>query len=427
LRAAGDAKAPVIALAGVALAALAVGVVHPHFGESDEPFAGRYEEVGGTVGGILKTAVTDPLTLVRVAFDERGIGYLVRLLVPLAFLPLASPLALLPALPDLALNLLSSTRTQTSIHFHYTAPLIPAFFAAAIFTAAKLRRNVAPVLVVLMIVANFALGAIPIWAAIPGGEDLQARSALVSEHDRIAERALELIPDDAVVSASNSLGAHLSARAASSASRSETTPPGSPSTSGRPATSTGSRPGRTGSRSAACAPIRTGDSSSTPTACWCSDGNRLRQQVRREPEGETARERILLDRRKRDHPREIPRRDVGRAQEQQPRREREPSSAAPRAAQQPHVRNDERDAEERDRDVLGDAELREPGRERVARRLARVVGERTERAEPRKSVLPGRDPEHQNRRDREAEMPDSPPADPRLDRRAAGRERPEST
>ena len=202
----------VIALAGIAAAAIAVGVVQPHFGEGGDPFAGRYDEVGGSVGGILKTAATDPLTLFRVAFDERGLGYLVRLLLPLAFLPLGSPLALLPALPDLALNLLSSTRTQTSIHFHYTAPLIPAFFAAAIFTAAKVRRNVAPLLVVLMLVANFALGAIPAWAWIPGGEDLQARSALVSEHDRIAERALELIPSDAVVSASNSLGAHLSAR-----------------------------------------------------------------------------------------------------------------------------------------------------------------------------------------------------------------------
>jgi uncharacterized membrane protein len=202
----------VIALAGIAAAAIAVGVVQPHFGEGGDPFAGRYDEVGGSIGGILKTAVTDPLTLVRVAFDERGLGYLVRLLLPLAFLPLGSPLALLPALPDLALNLLSSTRTQTSIHFHYTAPLIPAFFAAAIFTAAKVRRNVAPLLVVLMLVANFALGAIPAWGWIPGGEDLQARSALVSEHDRIAERALELIPSDAVVSASNSLGAHLSAR-----------------------------------------------------------------------------------------------------------------------------------------------------------------------------------------------------------------------
>jgi len=61
-------------------------------------------------------------------------------------------------------------------------------------------------------VSNFVLGAIPLWGAIPGGEDLQANAALVSDHDRTATRALRLIPDRAVVSASNSLGAHLSER-----------------------------------------------------------------------------------------------------------------------------------------------------------------------------------------------------------------------
>jgi hypothetical protein len=35
----------------------------------------------------------------------------------------------------------------------------------------------------------------------------------VTEHDRIAARALRLIPERAVVSATNTLGAHLSARA----------------------------------------------------------------------------------------------------------------------------------------------------------------------------------------------------------------------
>ena len=34
----------------------------------------------------------------------------------------------------------------------------------------------------------------------------------MSRHDRVAARELRLIPDDAVVSATNSLGAHLSAR-----------------------------------------------------------------------------------------------------------------------------------------------------------------------------------------------------------------------
>jgi uncharacterized membrane protein len=200
-----------IAVAGTATAALALGVV-AHYNEGGDPFAARYEEVGGSPTGILKTLVTDPLTIARAVFDREGFAYLLALFVPLAFLPLAAPLALLPALPDLALNLLSSTDTQASIHFHYVAPLVPALFAAAVFAAARLKRPAVKPLVVLVLASNFALGAIPLWGGIPGGEDLQADAALVSVHDRTAARALRLIPDDAIVSASNSLGAHLSGR-----------------------------------------------------------------------------------------------------------------------------------------------------------------------------------------------------------------------
>lgn len=200
-----------IAVAGVVVAAFALGVV-AHYNDGGDPFAGRYEEVGGSPAGILKTLVTDPLTILRAAFDLHGLAYLLVLLVPLAFLPLAAPLALLPALPDLALNLLSSTDTQTSIHFHYVAPLVPALFAAAIFAAARFERPIVKPLVALVLVSNFVLGAIPLWGAIPGGEDLQANAALISDRDRTATRALRLIPSDAVVSASNSLGAHLSGR-----------------------------------------------------------------------------------------------------------------------------------------------------------------------------------------------------------------------
>jgi uncharacterized membrane protein len=195
-----------IAAAGVTLAAFEVGVVIPHFNEGEtSDFYGRYDEVGGSALGILETAVTDPLTILRAAFDARGLGYLLRLLAPLAFLPLAAPLALLPALPDLALNLLSSTRTQTSIHYHYAAPLIPGLFAAAIFSARRVRFSVGRPLLALALVSNVVLAAVPIW-------DLQSGSFSVSDHDRVAARAVELIPDDAVVSASNSLGARLSAR-----------------------------------------------------------------------------------------------------------------------------------------------------------------------------------------------------------------------
>jgi uncharacterized membrane protein len=208
-----------IAAAGVAGAVLAIGVVIPHFNEgASSAFYGRYDEVGGSPSGILRTAATDPGDLLSVAFDERGLRYLAALLLPLAALFAASPLAL-AAVPELAINLLSATPTQTSIHFHYTAGAIPPLVAASVLGAAALdrrRRGLAVPLaltaVAACLIANWRLGPLPIWREVPGGETLQAYSSHVSAHDRAAARAVAEVPDDAVVSATNSLGAHLSAR-----------------------------------------------------------------------------------------------------------------------------------------------------------------------------------------------------------------------
>jgi uncharacterized membrane protein len=122
----------------------------------------------------------------------------------------------LAAVPEIAINLLSSAAPQSSIHFHYTAAEIPPLFIAAIFGAARVgprwRIPVAAIVVLTAVAGNYRLGAIPIWRELPGGQKLQAHAATVTAHDRIAARALRLIPDDAVVSATNSLGGHLSAR-----------------------------------------------------------------------------------------------------------------------------------------------------------------------------------------------------------------------
>ena len=67
------------------------------------------------------------------------------LLVPLVFLPLLAPLALVTVVPELLPNLLSSTRTQTSIHFHYTAGAIPGLMLAAVLGARRLGVTSAPV------------------------------------------------------------------------------------------------------------------------------------------------------------------------------------------------------------------------------------------------------------------------------------------
>jgi uncharacterized membrane protein len=204
-----------VAAAGVAAALIAIEVVIPHFNRAGtSSFFTRYSEVGSTPGGIVHTALTDPWKIVTTVATGRGLGYLAQLVLPLALLVVLAPLALIAAVPELAVNLLSAATTQTSIRFHYTAGLIPVLIAAAVFGAKRLppRIPVATIVVVVAIAANYLLGPVPIWRYFPGGEQHQAHAADVSEHDRIAARALRLIPHHAVVSSTNSLAAHLSAR-----------------------------------------------------------------------------------------------------------------------------------------------------------------------------------------------------------------------
>ncbi|HEY7794836.1 MAG TPA: DUF2079 domain-containing protein [Gaiellaceae bacterium] len=169
-----------ITLAGAAVALVATLVVVPHFAPTGvSAFESRYD---------------DP------ALDDRDLTYLAQLLLPLALLPLGAPLAALAAGPELAVNLLSSTVTQTSIKTHYAAVALPALFAAAVYATARLDRRLAYAALAASALSTVVLGPL-------GRIPLRADG-----HDAAARRALALVPDDAPVSATNSLGAHLSAR-----------------------------------------------------------------------------------------------------------------------------------------------------------------------------------------------------------------------
>jgi uncharacterized membrane protein len=193
----------VLAIGGVALGAIYLGLVIPHFREGAAPaFYERYDAVGGSPGGIVETAFTDPLVLIRAVTEGRDLAYLFQLSLPLVGLFLAAPLLVLPALPELAANLLSEVPTQTSIEFHYTAPIAPFLVTAAVLGAARAPRFT-PLVLAASVAGAVLLG--PLWAG-------ELRPDRISDHDRIAKRAVDLIPADAAVSSTNGLGAHLSAR-----------------------------------------------------------------------------------------------------------------------------------------------------------------------------------------------------------------------
>ena len=209
-----------IAAAGTAVSLVAIAVIVPHFAPGGaSPFAGRYAEVGGSPQGIVRTALTDPGSVAGAVTTGPDGAFLVDLLAPLGFLPLLAPLALMTALPEILLDLLSSTRTQTSIHFHYAAGAIPGLMVAAVLGAKRVltwRPGAAPLLgravVVVALVAGVVLGPVPAWRHLPGGADLGAREHVVGVHARAARDVVDRVPPGAVVSATNTLGAHLSAR-----------------------------------------------------------------------------------------------------------------------------------------------------------------------------------------------------------------------
>ena len=170
----------VIALAAGSAALLATLVVVPHFAPAGvSAFESRYDAP---------------------SLDGRDLSYLAALFLPLGLLPLAAPLALLPALPELGLNLLSSTITQTSVKTHYAATAIPALLAATVYGVARIGERAGYVAALAALAGTVALGPI-------GRVDIDA-----GPHDAAARRALAVVPDDAPVSATNALGAHLSDR-----------------------------------------------------------------------------------------------------------------------------------------------------------------------------------------------------------------------
>jgi uncharacterized membrane protein len=210
----------VILAAGSIVAVIATAVIIPHYAPGGgSPFAGRYEAVGGSPAGILETTVLHPLRVLQIAFEGRDLGYLWELLAPLGGLPLLAPLVTLSALPEIVLNVLSSTPTQSSIHYHYTAGAIPGLIAGAVLGGATLRRLrpawwpwVGRGLVVLVLGSGILLGPLPAWRHVPFGSELAARHHIVSDHDRAVARVLHAVPAAAPVSATNNLGAHLSER-----------------------------------------------------------------------------------------------------------------------------------------------------------------------------------------------------------------------
>lgn len=200
---------------GIAWFVLHAFVIFPHNRgpDIDMPLhANRYEWLLNGTPNTWWVHLTGP-------YLELYVLYILKLFGPLAFVPLLAPRRLIPALPIIGLNLLSSHEMQLDIYMHYNATIIPAMLVGAVFGTARLcewmaervdHRRGLPIAAALMLA-----GTLIVWIPYsplgdPGKTSIFGWER--SAHIEALEEVRTLIPDHACVVAENNIQAHYSVR-----------------------------------------------------------------------------------------------------------------------------------------------------------------------------------------------------------------------
>jgi hypothetical protein len=194
-------------VAGLVWLGLLVLVVIPSISGRAYGFADVNPELGTGPLGLLVGVLDNPLATLRHIVSPPRPEYVVWLLGPLLGLPVLRPLRLLPGLPLFARNLLAAHPSRVWINRHYHAAILPAVLVAAIAALAWLPRRWARRLAVAALAATIAFNGYAVLGLL--GTEIPVSAGAEADSYRAA---LQLIPPDAAVAASNRLGAHLADR-----------------------------------------------------------------------------------------------------------------------------------------------------------------------------------------------------------------------
>lgn len=137
---------PAVALAimATAVSAIEIFLVIPAFGSGQSfRYISQYAQLGRSADEALHTATSKPLGVMATMIEARRARYVAELVsgaAPLVFLALRSARRsawpLLIALPQLALQLVSSSSRKYALHFPYGMPIVPLIAASAVMALA---------------------------------------------------------------------------------------------------------------------------------------------------------------------------------------------------------------------------------------------------------------------------------------------------
>jgi len=225
-------------LAGVGYFLLTMLVIIPAFnvGAASGLVEERYAAFGGSIGGVIRTAITDPFFVAAYMLADGKWTYFFQIFGMTGMLGIFAPhLAVIPA-SEVAINLLSDRPQMTNTYYHYSAPILPFSYVAAaagiatlirILTFPRVRRVLGrfspgayarskiPILLAFGILLfgiemDFERGPLPVFHSPSNFRSVIDPAP--TERVEALDEAVSLIPEEARVSATNNIGPHLAHR-----------------------------------------------------------------------------------------------------------------------------------------------------------------------------------------------------------------------
>ncbi|MCS7261652.1 MAG: DUF2079 domain-containing protein, partial [Anaerolineae bacterium] len=209
-------------LGGILWFGVALGVVQPAFSPTGGNIqAARYAWLGRDVPAVMETLLQRPEMVWQHVWQRANLlAYLSGLLLPTGFLAVLGPLTWLPALPTLAINLLSDNPfTWRLEEFHYAAPLVPFVLISALW---GIRAVVGRIAQRWCTAARYVLLGACAWLCVSALGYHYARGfsplarpfrlPLVTAHALRAPEIFAQIPPEAALFAQSNLNPHVSGR-----------------------------------------------------------------------------------------------------------------------------------------------------------------------------------------------------------------------
>lgn len=112
-----------------------------YFNKNTVQFITIYRHLGNTPLKIIINILNHPSLLLKTLIRTQVFIYILQVFLPLVFIPLLSPLRLIPALPFFLQHMLSNRLSDLTIFYHYTAEIIPFIFISFIYAIKSLLNR----------------------------------------------------------------------------------------------------------------------------------------------------------------------------------------------------------------------------------------------------------------------------------------------